>query len=330
MARDLNLEAWLWYFFTSPEFYEMGAQECEEMRDSFGGVAVTNGKTTYKRNGQIYDAFDTAARNFRRGIDFVRHEEYNVIYDAAQAVASDIRGMTQWSSPDAWMAPNEGKEFHRRTGRILVFQELIDKSLFNGLKKGLEYIDEDDLNSDSDDGFCDSSIISDFKYYNTEYNLNAEIPSPVPHFEIDQSISIKTTEVCPWTGVWYPETGLERHSLVFAIKGYPMPPTFCCDKTMEELAAESANGDAFSSDIETTAVETTWHPVKLATENSKNVTTLTEKLRCEANQPCPKTGYWSTPAKLGSRRPFNQGETMPDFPNSTYGVTIWMWDSNQQ
>jgi len=54
-----------------------------------------------------------------------------------------------------------------------------------------------------------------------------------------------------------------------------------------------------------------------------------QQLRSEANHPCPKTGYWSTPAKLGSRRHFTQGEIMPDFPGSTYGITIWMWDQNQ-
>jgi len=53
------------------------------------------------------------------------------------------------------------------------------------------------------------------------------------------------------------------------------------------------------------------------------------KFRCEANNPCPKTGYWFTPAKLGSRRYFQQGEIMPDFPASTYGITIWMWDQHQ-
>ena len=56
---------------------------------------------------------------------------------------------------------------------------------------------------------------------------------------------------------------------------------------------------------------------------------LQTKVRCPANNPCPKTGYWSTPAKLGSRSHFNQGDIMPDFPNSSYGKTIWMWDQNQ-
>lgn len=51
-------------------------------------------------------------------------------------------------------------------------------------------------------------------------------------------------------------------------------------------------------------------------------------LRCEANQPCPKTGYWLTPAKANSRRHFQQGQVMPDVP-SDYGATIWQWDSDQ-
>jgi hypothetical protein len=53
------------------------------------------------------------------------------------------------------------------------------------------------------------------------------------------------------------------------------------------------------------------------------------KLRCEANHPCPKTGYWWTPAKQNSRAYFQQGEVMPDFPNSSYGATIWQWDVTQ-
>lgn len=51
-------------------------------------------------------------------------------------------------------------------------------------------------------------------------------------------------------------------------------------------------------------------------------------IRCEANQPCPRAGYWLTPAKLGSRRYFNAGEIMPAF-ESAYGETIWQWDVNQ-
>jgi hypothetical protein len=51
--------------------------------------------------------------------------------------------------------------------------------------------------------------------------------------------------------------------------------------------------------------------------------------RCEAKQPCPRTGFWWTPAKQGSRRYFSQGEIMPDLPASQYGATIWYWDQHQ-
>ncbi|AXW63603.1 hypothetical protein CJO94_17140 (plasmid) [Ralstonia solanacearum] len=51
-------------------------------------------------------------------------------------------------------------------------------------------------------------------------------------------------------------------------------------------------------------------------------------LRCDAGQPCPKSGYWLTPAKAGSRRYFQQGDVMPAVA-SDYGSTIWQWDSDQ-
>jgi len=53
-----------------------------------------------------------------------------------------------------------------------------------------------------------------------------------------------------------------------------------------------------------------------------------ERLRCEAGRPCPREGYWFTPAKTDSRRFFMQGEVMPAF-ESQYGATIWQWDEQQ-
>jgi hypothetical protein len=50
--------------------------------------------------------------------------------------------------------------------------------------------------------------------------------------------------------------------------------------------------------------------------------------RCEANQPCPREGFWFTPAQAGSRRQFKAGEVMPSV-GGDYGLTIWQWDSNQ-
>ena len=50
--------------------------------------------------------------------------------------------------------------------------------------------------------------------------------------------------------------------------------------------------------------------------------------RVVAGTPCPESGYYFTPAKEVSRRYFSQHEIMPTF-DSTYGLVIWQWDTNQ-
>jgi hypothetical protein len=48
-----------------------------------------------------------------------------------------------------------------------------------------------------------------------------------------------------------------------------------------------------------------------------------------AGETCPKSGWWSTPAKLNSRRYFKQGDVMPNIDGSDYGNTLWQWNVNQ-
>ncbi|MBP8191705.1 MAG: hypothetical protein KAX73_07745 [Aquabacterium sp.] len=49
-----------------------------------------------------------------------------------------------------------------------------------------------------------------------------------------------------------------------------------------------------------------------------------DRLRCDAGRPCPREGYWFTPAAQDSRRLFKLGEVMPSF-DGDYGQTIWQW-----
>ncbi|MFN3298058.1 MAG: hypothetical protein ACK42S_15365, partial [Caldimonas sp.] len=44
-----------------------------------------------------------------------------------------------------------------------------------------------------------------------------------------------------------------------------------------------------------------------------------------AGSPCPRTGWWFTPAKANSRRHFQAGQIMPDL-HADWGLTIWQWD----
>ena len=65
-----------------------------------------------------------------------------------------------------------------------------------------------------------------------------------------------------------------------------------------------------------------------ASSASPQAAATAHTLRCDANHPCPREGYWFTPAKAGSRRWFKQGDLMPEF-KSDYGLTIWQWDEDQ-
>jgi hypothetical protein len=52
------------------------------------------------------------------------------------------------------------------------------------------------------------------------------------------------------------------------------------------------------------------------------------RLRASAGEPCPREGWWFTPAKADSRRRFTAGDTMPAL-GGDYGLTIWQWDPQQ-
>ena len=56
---------------------------------------------------------------------------------------------------------------------------------------------------------------------------------------------------------------------------------------------------------------------------------VVNRLRCEGGQPCPRAGFWSTPASHNSRRRFDAGEVMPVIEGSSWGATIWYWDEAQ-
>jgi tetratricopeptide (TPR) repeat protein len=54
---------------------------------------------------------------------------------------------------------------------------------------------------------------------------------------------------------------------------------------------------------------------------------VTSRTRINGGNPCPKSGYWFTPAQVNSLRHFEKGEIMPVL-GSDYGDTVWQWDRN--
>ena len=64
---------------------------------------------------------------------------------------------------------------------------------------------------------------------------------------------------------------------------------------------------------------------KMAGENDMY---WSENYRFEANEVCPKEGFYFTPAHYSSRRFFSCGEVFPEI-SSEYGKSIWQWDAKQ-
>lgn len=65
------------------------------------------------------------------------------------------------------------------------------------------------------------------------------------------------------------------------------------------------------------------------TKPNKPEITSQARGRCLPNQPCPKSGYWFTLAKVDSRDYFKQGDIMPDYPNNHWGEVIWQFDGEE-
>jgi hypothetical protein len=49
----------------------------------------------------------------------------------------------------------------------------------------------------------------------------------------------------------------------------------------------------------------------------------------EAGQPCPRSGWWFTPAKANSRRHFKKGDVFPTIEGSDFGAIFWQWSPDQ-
>lgn len=321
--RNLNLEAAIWYLFTSPEFFETAARECEDTMLWFGALAISRQVPNFGRNNQIFDKIKALARDFRRGAEMARLGDYRPVWETTGCIGGDVRGMLE-QPLHSWMTEAEYQEFaHVRIGRMLLYAGKIERALNNALVAADSFFDPDPdcpERSNDDDGFPGGEIVGNYDIY-TDRSKGLPAPrvhAPLPEYSINSLVACKTGDEVPWTGVWYPATGLERHSLTFAIKGLRMQPVFRVIKTIEELERES-NGEMFFS-TQTVAVATTWHPLIPSGRQAEP----DRELRAKAGEPCPKSGIWEPTDQGAARRAYQAGETMANL-GSAYGLTVWRW-----
>jgi hypothetical protein len=330
MQRDLSREAHLWYTLTSPAYTDHAYAFLKEAYDILlscvsGHPFIGNYPPVPYWGGVVKDLLDQYphARMMLEGGDF----SGMVAFEGKLGTVP--RGFDEGNM--AWMG-----------SRADLFMKKLDRAVsvagnfWSAVEMSQMYRDEGYKNGTSDWRYEipeDMGIVSNhvLRYWEDPVYEVVGRPTHIPEYAADTQVSCKTGEIAPWTGVWVPTTGMGTAALAFARQGIQiMQPAY-------ELAREFAEGDHVEA---TKLVDTTWHPVKptgrliplppvqAANGVAAATSASSDSGRSKAGEPCPREGYWFTPAKVGSRRHFKQGETMPEF-KSDYGSTIWQWDDDQ-
>jgi hypothetical protein len=148
--------------------------------------------------------------------------------------------------------------------------------------------------------------------------LNA--PTTWPKYSLNPTVRVKTDAKVPQNGVYIPDA--PSSCAQYLIEGY------------EAWDCSVLTNPADIKDRRDSRVPTVWTLVERVANlgggipAASNLQTAGVRLRAAAGEPCPREGYWFTPARLNSRRVFRVGESMPD-AGGDYGVTIWQWDEMQ-
>ncbi len=153
--------------------------------------------------------------------------------------------------------------------------------------------------------------------------LNA--PASWPVYRLNPEVQVRTGEKVPRTGIYLPQNGPSAAALL--IEGQKAIDAEMC------INAEELLRDPEGARPQSRREPTLWTLVeRVADEGGDNPMPATGeaalRLKCDAGAPCPRTGWWFTPAKTNSRRYFQAGQILPDL-HADGGLTIWQWDGRQ-
>ncbi|MRS98109.1 hypothetical protein GJQ57_05500 [Ralstonia pickettii] len=337
LPRNLDQDAWFLYQTTSIAYYELCARLCEDFAELYNNLITGHGIHGAARLDYWVSRYLTHAENIRRGIGFIKNgDDYMPMIDFLRAPSADYRGLVE--QPLRWMNEDERKQWDLAFRRLSYACGTGSETLRNNEAGGRLWLNRGSVGSsqiylDRDDSHIGDS--ADAIKFAQGYGIMSP-PTPYPKHPIDASERVSPGAPCPRTGVWVPKQwidGANDFSLAFCVQGHPMQPAYRIywGKPLDVWADFPMPDDDDVEErsitlTETKAVDTTWYFVSQPVAQAMPTTTL--HMRCEAGQACPKSGYWITPAKSGSRRFFSQGAPMPE-EVSDYGSTIWQWDSDQ-
>ena len=337
VPRNIDQDAWFLYQTTSLAYYELCACLCEEFAELYNTFVTGHGLHGAARLDYWVSRYLTHAENIRRGIGFIKSGgDYMPMIDILYAPAADYRGLVE--QPLGWMTDEQRKQWDQAFRRMSYACGTGSETLRNNGTCGRLWLNRDAIESnqvylDRDDSHVGDA--ADAIKFAEEYGIISS-QALYPKHPIDLGLHVRPGSLCPRTGVWVPKqwlNGASDFSLAFCVQGHPMQPAYQIywgepiDVWADFPMPDSDDAEESAMILtETKAVDTTWYFVSRPIDSVASVDSL--RIRCEAGQPCPKTGYWITPAKTGSRRCFQQGDLMPTV-TSDYGSTIWQWDSDQ-
>lgn len=166
------------------------------------------------------------------------------------------------------------------------------------------------------------------KRYSEDNRGPLDAPDSWPIYRLNPAIRVKTGDKVPQNGVYLPDA--PNSCAEFLIKGYEAweanvqntpddldescyfrSPTVCQPTTWTLIERVADSGGGIPGDPATAGIAPKARPPNVP-----------------ANHLCPEAGWWFTPAKVGSRRYFKQGEAMPSV-GGDYGDTFWQWSPDQ-
>jgi hypothetical protein len=322
MKRNLSQEANLWYTLTSPDFFESAKAHLQFAHAAFQAAMDAEPQAaSYAPLPTLGSELDLLLQAHANAKAMLQQGSFAGVIAWQGQLERLPRAFEERSL--AWMGSmadpfmNElelANSVAYRAWLALVMSQMYCDPAFKDQSADWHVDVPEDMGLSGDD----------ISRYIEEHVLTV-LPALIPEYAADTSVSCKTGDIVPWTGVWVPSTGMGTAALAFARQGVQiMQPAY-------EVASVDEDGSPDGFHL----VDCIWYPVKPTGRMIEHPLFSTLKYeaagargRCEAGQRCPREGWWFTPAAQDSRRVFKLGEVMPSL-KADYGHTIWQWDASQ-
>lgn len=319
--RNLSQEAHLWYTVSSPDYIAQAKAKLQEAADLMRvQVASQSFIADYAPVPYWGGVIEDLLSRFDNALAILKQGEFDPMQRWAGRMQDIPRGLQEGNMN--WMS-EMGKFMDLLNDTFGICDDFLTAVAMSERFSDPSYKDRSAdwcYEIPTDVGYESNGIA---RYI--EPSVFPVLPHQIPEYAPDTSVSCKTGDIVPWTGVWVPKTGMGTAALAFARQGVQiMQPAY-------EVASADEDGFAETYDL----VDCIWHPVKPTGRMIEHPVLAqlkhdasTARGRCESGERCPREGWWFTPAVQDSRRFFKLGEVMPKL-STDYGQTIWQWDALQ-